>query len=358
MRDVSGGAIWRGTLKWGLALFSWLPLSVMGCNFPPGFFYRVNIDPGHLFVGRDAPVGTIIRPQQPSFEWEHTSVDMMWCYGTNRFEVTSPMPQIHGSGLVGPGEVILQTRIPGIGVVMGASYGSPSSPYWTYMPGQGRFGWGIPHTSTVQIGGTAGSGIRPMFYDYRIIKYGPVNMGVGPQSLAGHTLAEVTNDKAGKVVELVFSAGTLDTALCGLPGAPSTQVTVPMGTWRTDQFTGEGSVTDARSFNVPVQACQAGTEPGNENFAVLRLDPRNGSSVLDAPRGILGLNQDSDATGVGVQVLKADLTPMPLIEDVPMVRMQNGDIQIPMAARYIQTGKGAPVGGVANASVGFTLTYK
>ncbi|MDH0729990.1 type 1 fimbrial protein [Pseudomonas sichuanensis] len=268
------------------------------------------------------------------------------------------MPQIHGSGLVGPGEVILQTRIPGIGVVMGASYGSPSSPYWTYMPGQGRFGWGVPHTSIVQVDGTAGSGIRPMLYDYRIIKYGPVSLGMGPQSLAGHTLAEVTNDKAGKVVELVFSAGTLDTALCGLPGAPSTQVTVPMGTWRTDQFTGEGSVTDAHSFNVPVQACQAGTEPGNENFAVLRLDPRNGSSVLDAPRGILGLNQDSDATGVGVQVLKADLTPMPLIEDVPMVRMQNGDIQIPMAARYIQTGKDAPVGGVANASVGFTLTYQ
>jgi hypothetical protein len=91
----------------------------MGCNFPPGFFYRVNIDPGHLFVGRDAPIGTIIRPQRPSYQWESTYGDLIWCYGTNRFEVTSPMPQIHGSSLVGPGEVILQTRIPGIGVVMG-----------------------------------------------------------------------------------------------------------------------------------------------------------------------------------------------------------------------------------------------
>lgn len=359
MRGVSDGAIWRGALKWVLAMFSWLPLSVLGCDFPPGFFYRVNIDPGHLFVGRDAPVGTVIRPQRPSYQWEHTSVELIWCHGTNRFEVKSPMPQIHGSSLVGPGEVILQTRIPGIGVVMGASYGSPSSRYWTYMPGDGRFGWGVPHTSTVQTeSDEMGSGIRPMHYDYRIIKYGPVDSGMGPQSLADHTLAEVINDKAGKVVELVFSAGTLDIALCGLPGAPSTQVTVPMGTWRTSQFTGEGSYTDARSFNLPLQACQAGTEPGNEHFAVLRLDPRNGSSVLDAPRGILGLNQDSDATGIGVQVLKPDLTPMPLQEDVPMARLQNGNIHIPMAARYIQVGKDAPVGGVANASVAFSLTYK
>jgi hypothetical protein len=35
---------------------------------------------------------------------------------------------------------------------------------------------------------------------------------------------------------------------------------------------------------------------------------------------------------------------MPLIEEVQMTRLQNGDIQIPMAARYIQVGKDAPVG--------------
>lgn len=181
---------------------------------------------------------------------------------------------------------------------------------------------------------------------------------MGPQSLAGHTLAEFTNNRVGKVVEVVFTSGSINVALCGLPGSPGTQVTVPMGTWRSGQFRGDGSFTDAKTFNVPVQACLAGTEPGNENFAQLRLDPRNGSSVLDAQRGILGLNNDSDATGVGVQVLKADLTPMPLIEEIPMVRMTNGDIQIPMAARYIQVGNDRPVGGVANASVGFTLTYK
>lgn len=159
-------------------------------------------------------------------------------------------------------------------------------------------------------------------------------------------------------MEIVFSGGSINTAMCGLPGAPGTQVSVPLGSWRADEFKGEGSVVDTQAFIVPVRTCQAGTEPGNENFAHLRLDPRNGSSVLDAQRGILGLNSDSDARGVGVQVLKADLTPMALTEEVQMVRMSNGDMNIAMAARYIQVGKDRPTGGVANASVGFTLTYK
>ncbi|QXH46112.1 type 1 fimbrial protein [Pseudomonas xanthosomatis] len=181
---------------------------------------------------------------------------------------------------------------------------------------------------------------------------------MGTQSLAGHLLAEYTERVGGKVITLSFTAGSVTVAQCGLPGSPGSQISVPMGTWRTGQFRGEGSHTDARMFMVPVNACTASQNPADRHFAHLRLDPRNGSSVLDAQRGILGLNSDSDATGVGVQVLKADLTPMPLTEEVQMTRLQNGDIQIPMAARYIQVGKDTPVGGVANASVGFTLTYK
>lgn len=356
LRGASAGRRHGYALIAALLIGQGLPMAGWACDFPPGFFYRAVVDPGDLFVGRDAPIGTVIRPQLASYEWQRTSAVL--CRMNDEFVVSSPLPQIHGSALVGPGEVILQTRIPGIGVVMGASYGKNAST-WTFIPGQGRFGWGVPHTERIKLSNPEASyQILSVFYDYRIIKYGPVDYGAGPQSLAGHTLAEFTNNKAGKVLELVFTSGSINTALCGLPGSPGTQVSVPMGTWRTGQFHGEGSYTDATAFQVPVSACQAGSVPGNDNFASLRLDPRNGSSVHDARRGILGLNSESDALGVGVQVLKADLSPMPLIEEVQMVRLQNGDIQIPMAARYIQVGKNPPVGGVANASLGFTLTYQ
>lgn len=337
----------------------WLPLQAVACNFPAGFFHRMEVNPGTIFVGRDAPIGTEITRWifdeagfgPPSGNGRYD------CPTGSRIEAMTPLPQIHNSPLVPAGEVILQTRIPGIGLVVSAHMmGGGRTEFWNFVPAQGHRNFGVPYVATQTNSETARIGSVWLFY--RLIKIGPTQPGMGPQSLAGHTLVEFTSSTHGKVLDIVIASGALDEAMCGLPAGPGKQITVPMGTWRTGQFRGEGSVTDTMSFNVALEACQAGTSYENRNFAHLRLDPRNGSSVLDAQRGILGLNSDSDATGVGVQVLKDDLTPMPLTEEVQMVRMRNGDIQIPMAARYIQVGKDTPVGGVANASVGFTLTYK
>lgn len=349
------GVFGRSVLWAGLASL-WLPLQAVSCEFPPGFFVRQEFDPGHLYVGRDAPIGTVIKTW--TFASTRFSPTLIRCVSGSQFTVDSPLPKIFNSPLVPAGEVILQTRIDGVGIVVSAHMlGGANELRWTFDPGLGYRGWGVPYVVT-HTDPNVHSNIISSRLEYRIIKIGPINSGMGPQSLAGHVLAEFNNNRGGRVLEMVFGGGSLDEAMCGLPGAPSAQLTVPMGTWRTGQFRGEGSHTDPRVFNLPLHACQAGTVPGNQNFAHLRLDPRNGSSVLDAQRGILGLNRDSDATGVAVQVLKADLTPMPLTEEVQMVRMTNGDINIPMAARYIQVDKDPPVGGVANASLGFTLTYK
>lgn len=347
----------KRAMRWSGAVCLWFPFQVMGCGFPEGFFFRQGIDPGHLYVGRDAPIGTIIKTR--TFASVGFSPTHILCNRGSQFTVDSPLPKIYNSPLVPPGDVILQTRINGIGLVVSAHmFGGGGLEFWTFEPAQGYMGWGVPHVVSFTGPSANTAYIISTRVHYRIIKIGPVDSGMGPQSLGGHILAEFNHNSAGRVLEVAFTGGSLDEAMCGLPSAPGTQVTVPMGTWRTGQFHGAGTVTDSMRFNVPLQACQAGTHSSNQNFASLRLDPRNGSSVLDAPRGILGLNRDSDATGVGIQVLKADLTPMPLTEEVQMVRMSNGDINIPLAARYIQVGKDTPVGGVANASVGFTLTYK
>ncbi len=342
---------------WSVAMALWLPLQAVACDFPAGFFVRREVNVGDLFIGRDAPIGTVIKAS-PHLRSERFHPTGITCKPGSRFDVDSPLPKIFNSPLVPPGDVILQTRIPGIGVVVaGHMSGGSVDNRWTRVPREGFQGWGVPHHATHDTPGVWLGIISSGLY-YRFIKIGPVEADMGVQPLAGHILAELTNNIGGRVMEMVITSGSINVAMCGLPGAPATQVTVPMGTWRTGQFRGEGSVTDTQTFNVPVQACQAGTNPRNQNFAALRLDPRNGSSVLDAQRGLLGLNADSDATGVAVQVLKADLTPMPLTEEVQMVRMTNGDLNIPMAARYIQVGTDTPVGGVANASLGFTLTYK
>ncbi|QXH50711.1 type 1 fimbrial protein [Pseudomonas fakonensis] len=160
------------------------------------------------------------------------------------------------------------------------------------------------------------------------------------------------------MLEFGFSAGTLSVAQCGLPGSPSKQVRVPLGTWQVEQFKGQGSFTDARDFVISLADCVGGSVPGNFPTAYLRLDPRNGSPVVDALRGIIGLNADSDASGVGVQVLQRDQTPIRLSEELPIVQLTDGDFDMPFSARYIQLGSRAPTAGVANASLSFTLTYK
>jgi type 1 fimbria pilin len=57
-------------------------------------------------------------------------------------------------------------------------------------------------------------------------------------------------------------------------------------------------------------------------------------------------------------VLRADaFTPLPLGVEVPVQRLINGSVSIPLAAQYILTDESITAG-IANASAGFTLTYK
>lgn len=336
-----------------------LPLQVLACDFPAGFMYRLSLDPGNLVVGRDAPLGTVIYSSSPTYNWVRITPGSFNCPDVTSFEVSTPLRLEEGSAWVAPGEVLLHTRIPGVAVVAGASFGSlGNSEHWQFFPGGGRYGWGVPHREEVTPTRWSMPFIATVKYYYRLIKVGPIDPGMGPQSLAGHTLAEITSNRSGKVLEMEFSAGTLNVAQCGLPGAPSVQLKVPMGTWQVAQFKGQGSHTEARPFALPLKSCTGGTVPGNAPSAYLRLDPRNGSPLLDAQLGIIGLNADSDATGVGVQVLQPDQTPLRLAEELPIMVLANGDFEVPFAARYIQLGKAAPTAGVANASLSFTLTYK
>jgi len=341
----------------------YLPLQAFACEFPAGTVYRVALDPGHLVVGRDVPVGTVFYQSSTMFQVETFTPQFIFCREETAIEVTSPLAQEQGSPWVRPGEVLLHTPIPGVGLVVDASMGpSRASEHWQFIPGLGYLGWGVPHREIVKpvVWGTI---IREPFlsavrYRYRLIKTGPIDPGMGPQPLAGLMLAEFTSNRSGRVLELAFSSGTLNVAQCGLPGAASQQIRVPMGTWQVAQFNGQGSHTEAKPFAIPLSNCTGGSVPGNFPSAYLRLDPRNGSPILDAQRGIVGLNADSDASGVGVQVLRHDNTPMPLAEELPVFQLADGDYELPLSARYIQLGSRPPGAGVANASLSFTLTYK
>ncbi|WP_165392255.1 fimbrial protein [Pseudomonas tructae] len=277
------------------------------------------------------------------------------------YTVSSPLRAEYGSPLVSAGEVVLHTDIPGVAVVVDTrlSPASWESPHWNYVPGTGLNRSGVPyvaHNLGVVDGGYAR--VFDVTLGYRIIKTGPIDPGNGPHSLSGVTLARFSSSRIGPMIDIKINSGTLTVAQCSLPSAPGNQIKVPLGSWNQSAFNGQGSSTDASAFYIPLSGCSNGSGAANNHFAHIRLDPRNGSTVVDGPRGIVGLTADSTATGVAVQVLKEDLSPLALNEDVPIRRLQNGSITLPMAARYIQVGDAGPTGGIANAAVNFTITYR
>jgi type 1 fimbria pilin len=269
--------------------------------------------------------------------------------------VSTPYPTISGSSLVGRTEVIIKTNVPGVGIVMDTMIAPTWDTTWTYVPHAGINGTGVPYTGYFKKG-TLSSSYEHIAIGYRIIKIGDIDPGLGPQSLDGMVAIQYATTGSGDVAEAKILNGTINVSQCSLPPAPGNQIDVPMGTWNLSTFSAGRSTSVPQGFVIPLNNCVTG---GSDSaFAYIRLEGKNGSTIVNAEEGILGLNSDSTAKGVAVQVLKADaITPLPLGVDVPVQRLINGAVSISLAAQYILADESLTAG-TANASAGFTLTYK
>ncbi|RMP37234.1 putative Fimbrial protein, partial [Pseudomonas syringae pv. antirrhini] len=76
--------------------------------------------------------------------------------------------------------------------------------------------------------------------------------------------------------------------------------------------------------------------------------------------GVFSLTTDSQARGMGIQVLKADgSTPMELQTEVPLIAITPGNMSLNFYARFYQTEASSEVRpGKAKGALSFTLTYK
>ncbi|RQT70248.1 type 1 fimbrial protein [Burkholderia cepacia] len=115
---------------------------------------------------------------------------------------------------------------------------------------------------------------------------------------------------------------------------------------------GAGSTSKAKGFAIGLR-CDTGVAGAFE--VNLTLDGK----AVDASKGVLALSSSSDASGVGIQLLKGDDTPVELgtpwkVSDSPSA---SATFSVPLSARYYQTGATAKPG-IANSSATFTVTYK
>jgi len=122
---------------------------------------------------------------------------------------------------------------------------------------------------------------------------------------------------------------------------------VDLGSPKRSEFSGPGSTaaSSERNFSIKLQ-CEADNIPVQVTF-----DPV-GTSTGD---GLLPVNAEIDsATGVAVEVLDAKRTPLSFATAKTYHNASEKTIEIPLIARYKQTGTVTP--GTANAAMTFTIT--
>nr|WP_269114612.1 fimbrial protein [Burkholderia stagnalis] len=149
------------------------------------------------------------------------------------------------------------------------------------------------------------------------------------------------------------------------PKAPTCRVTtpaitVPLGNMPASTFTGVGSVSPSKPFNIVLQ-CSGGETGVATNVHTTLTDHNDPGNVSDT----LSLASDATATGLGIQVLNGstvikygpDSSATGNTNQWKAGEAGNGTFTIPLTARYIQT---APkvTAGMANGLATFTMSYQ
>jgi len=89
----------------------------------------------------------------------------------------------------------------------------------------------------------------------------------------------------------------------------------------------------------------------------MHLKGVDGSVPIDRDLGLFTLTADSTASGIGIQVLRSDNTPLKLEEYVDMGSLKPGITRLDLRARYYQT-DAVVAPGEAKGALNFTIEYR
>lgn len=314
-------------------------------------------DMGEVFIPRDAPPGSQIAQnaagQAYTIECPRNRVGHHMLIGPRLASITAAA---QSNTSISKGDHLYDSGVKGIGIAVQHTRG------WICLSGQ----YILPNDAffpfTGEICPQGGSTPQYPYYNKStvyLVKTGPIDLG---RHVINKTLYSIDYNGT------QWATGTLKAAVtvsgCELPGAPFKQIDVRLGDHDKNVFTGKGSATQSVQFDIPLHGCLGQTQDTyawnyfKGNYANIRLDPAQGAQVIDAAQGVLGLKSDSTASGVGVQVLQPDGTPMVLGQEVRLNRIENGTTRVPLKARYVQTTEQSPEPGSANSAANFTVTYQ
>lgn len=330
------------------------------CQYAAGHSGQVSfdMDMGTLWMPRDLREGEVIASATPTL----VTPTRVNCFYEAAREVRAELINTAPIALIAAPwgrnlstqYPILQTRIPGIGVTigLGAPYDGALVPAYnrfiadpgtlTAIPFSGGMRRNTGLTAQMEI-------IRPTV---TLVKTGPI--APGPHTIDEELFHGIL-DIMGKVLDFRFKA-TINQAQCNLrPDAVSADP-VQLGDYSVSDFPNPPGNARTVPFHIRLNDCQDDSA-GSVTTVYIRLDGARGSTPVDRDLGLFSLTSNSTATGLGIQMQRADGTPMPLEREVPIKRLSTGITQLDFQARFYQTAaKVTP--GLAEGALNFTVSYQ
>jgi type 1 fimbria pilin len=278
--------------------------------------FGANVGADSLTVPQDAPIGTIIY-QQSLNAAEH----IFTCTAATRYgfavnpALGAPVDATYPLGKTG-----LSFRV------------STPNPNITYMPPPFNIGSGTYTTN----GGN---------YTLEIFKSGELSP---KNEIAAGFLGNL------QVSDLVFIKFNLlnpihlNTASCQTPSVP-----VAMGDdYRLEEFEKSGATPRVIKYNIALNQCQRGIKKVTYQLKAT-------TTVIDSKKGIVALNAESTAKGIGLQLMNDAGQPIALDTNYPFngFNTTDTDFRIPLSASYYRLAEGTLKAGTANTAVTFIMSY-
>lgn len=252
--------------------------------------------------------------------------------------------------------IVFATSVPGIAVRLSAT----PNPAQSSSGGTAGFAFGSidsgqwvpdPATCNGDLGNVGNGQCKEWYLDpgdpvtdtftAQLVKTG----NVSADTSASMTLLDFTWDggSSGTAGHLLLDPFTVKSSTCSIVTDPTVVTLDPV---LATQFSGSGSTAAQKAFSVELTGCSGGLDVS------ITLD----TASPGGPTGVI--NSSGSASGVGVQLLKANgTTPVSFGTAILVGTTTAGANGIPLYARYYETGASV-TGGTVNVTATYTLTYQ
>ncbi|MCG8709351.1 fimbrial protein [Brenneria sp. 4F2] len=189
-------------------------------------------------------------------------------------------------------------------------------------------------------------GSSSMVDTFKLVKISDIASGAWPPLSLGWSYRNQPNTQTGALFAINLLSAPVSVSACSVNNQA---VNVSFSTIKGQiDLKGPGTTTAAQPFNLSLN-CTAAT-PINVTFGGIR-------NAIDNALGILALDDDSGATGIGVQLLRNN-QPLIIGNAISLGKTNSdGNIDFPFSARVYQSGERVTAGAF-RATATFTLTYQ